>query len=70
MSNSRSVRRFCAAKFRVFTVVKVSYIFTTSRYYDNLEFDIIDAGFPQHHFITSVTIAVRIRTLSVGLSLN
>jgi len=33
-------------------------------YFDNLEFDIFDAGRPQFHFIVSVTIAVRIRTLS------
>jgi len=33
--------------------------------FDNLEFDISDAGGPQCHFITSVTIAVWIRTLSV-----
>jgi len=33
--------------------------------FDNLELDIFDAGGPQCHFITSVIIAVRIRTLSV-----
>jgi len=33
--------------------------------FDNLELDIFDAGGPQCHFITSVPIAVRIRTLSV-----
>jgi len=37
----------------------------TCLYFDNLEFDICDAGGPQCHFITSVTIAVRILTLSV-----
>ena len=60
----RPRRRFCAAQFRFFTVVKVSYILTTCPYFDNLEFDIIFAGGPQCHFITSVTIAVRMRTLS------
>jgi len=49
----------------VFTVVEVSYILTTCPCFDNLEFDIVDAGGPQCHFITPVTIAVRIRTLSV-----
>ena len=44
-------------------MVKVSYILATCRYFDNLEFDIFDAGDPQWHIITSVTIAVRIRTL-------
>jgi len=38
---------------------------TTSPYIDNLEFDIFDAVGPQCHFITSVTITVRIRTLSI-----
>jgi len=38
---------------------------TTCLYFDNLEFDIFDAGGPQFHFITSLTIAVRIRTLSI-----
>jgi len=38
---------------------------TTSPYFDNLLFDIFVAGGPQCHFITSVVIAVRIRTLSV-----
>jgi len=38
---------------------------TTCPYFDNLEFDIFDAGGPQCYFITSVTIAVWIRTLSV-----
>ena len=46
-------------------MVKVSYILTTCPYFDNLEFDIFDAGGPQCHFITSFTMAVRIRTLSV-----
>jgi len=31
---------------------------TTYPCFDNLEFDIFDAGGPQYHFITSVTIAV------------
>jgi len=34
-------------------------------FFDNLEFDIFDAGGPQCHFITSFTIAIRIQTLSV-----
>jgi len=34
-------------------------------FFDNLEFDMFDAGGPQYHFIVSFTIAVRIRTLSV-----
>jgi len=33
---------------------------TTCPYFDNREFDIFDAGSPPCHFITSVTIAVRI----------
>jgi len=41
------------------------YILITCPYFDNLEFDIFDAGGPQCHFIKSATIAVRIRTLSV-----
>jgi len=43
----------------------VSCILTTCPCFSNLEFDIFDAGGPQCHFITSVTIAVRIRTFSV-----
>jgi len=43
----------------IFAVVKVSYILTTCPYFDNLEFDIFDAGGPQCHFITSFTMAVR-----------
>jgi len=46
-------------------VVKVSYILTTCPYFDNLEFDIFDAVGSQCHVITSFTMAVRIRTLSV-----
>jgi len=38
---------------------------TTSPYFDTFGFEIFDAGGPQCHFITSVTIAIRIRTLSV-----
>jgi len=34
-------------------------------YFDELEFDIFDVGGLQCHFITSVTTAVKIRTLSV-----
>jgi len=37
---------------------------TKCLYVDNLEFDIFYAGGRQCHFITPVTIAVRIRTLS------
>jgi len=50
-----------------FTVVKVSYILTTCPCFDTFGFDMFDAGGPQCHFITSVTTAVRIRTLSVYL---
>jgi len=39
-------------------------ILTTSPYFDNLEFDIFDARGLQYHFIMSVTVADRIRTLS------
>jgi len=42
------------------------YILTTCSYFDYLEFDICDAGGRQCHFITSVTIPIRIPTLSVG----
>jgi len=49
----------------VFAVVKVSYVLSTCPYFDNLEFDIFDADGLQCHFIMSVAIAVRIRTLSV-----
>jgi len=31
---------------------------TTYPCFDNLEFDIFDAGGPQYHFVTTVTIAV------------
>jgi len=48
-----------------FAVVNVSYILTTCPYFDNPEFEIFDAVGFQCHFITSVTIAMRIRTLSV-----
>ena len=41
----------------VFAVVKVSYIVTTCPNFDNLEFDIFDAGGPQCHFIISVPLA-------------
>jgi len=44
---------------------------TTCAYFDNLEFHIFDADGPQSHFIASVTITVRIQTLSVHwLKLN
>ena len=45
--------------------VNVSYILTTCPYFDNFGFEIFDAGGPQCDFITSVTIMIRIRTLSV-----
>jgi len=48
-----------------FRCSKRSYILTTCSYFDNLEFDIFDASGSQCHTITSVTIAIRIRTLSV-----
>ena len=44
-------------------MVKVSYILTTCPYFDNLEFDIFDAGGPQCYFVTSFTMAIRIRTV-------
>jgi len=37
-----------------------SILHTTCPYFDNLEFDLFDAGGPQCHFITSVTIAVTV----------
>jgi len=43
----------------LFAVVKVSCILTTIPCFDNFEFDIFDGG-SQCHFITSVTIAIRI----------
>jgi len=46
--------------------IKLSLEFqSTCPYFDNLELDIFDAGSLHCHFITSVTIAVGIRTLSV-----
>ena len=38
---------------------------TTCPCFDNLEFDNFDAGGPQCHFITSVTIEVKIQKLAV-----
>jgi len=49
----------------VYAVAKVSYVLTICPYFDNLEFDIYGAGGLQCHCITSVTIVVTIRTLSV-----
>jgi len=49
----------------VFTVGKVSYMLITCLHFDNLEFDIFNVGGFQCHIIMSVTIAVRIRTLSL-----
>jgi len=50
---------------KVFAVANVSYILTTCPYFDNLEVDIFDEGGPHCHFITSFTMAVRIRTFSI-----
>jgi len=44
----------------VFTVVKVTYMLTICPYFDNLQFDIFDAGGLHCQLTTSVTIAVRI----------
>jgi len=67
MSNPRAacgpVEGFARPSY-VFALIKVSYMLTTCCYFDNLENDIFDAGGLQCHFITSVIIAVRIRTLS------
>jgi len=49
----------------IFAVVNVSYILTSCPYFDNPEFENFDAVGFQCHFVTSVTIAMRIRTLSV-----
>jgi len=49
-----------------FRCSKVSYLLATCPYFDNHELEIFDAGGPQCHFITSVTTAVRIRTISVS----
>jgi len=43
----------------------MTYVLTTCPYFDNLEFDIFDADGLRCHCIMSVTIAGRIRTLSV-----
>jgi len=63
----RAASKVLCGPAKVLAVVKVSYIYilTTCPYFDNLEFDIFDAGGPQCHFITSITIAVRIQTVSV-----
>jgi len=49
----------------VFAIVNASYILTTCPYFDNPEFENFDAVGFQCHFITFITIAMRIRTLSV-----
>jgi len=49
----------------VFAVVNASYIVKACPYFDNPEFENFDAVGFQCYFITSVTIAMRIRTLSV-----
>jgi len=41
---------------------------TTCPYFDNLEFDIFDAGRLQCHFVASVTIAVRIHCFQLKLN--
>jgi len=61
----RSSRRFYAAQFRFFAVAKISYILTTCPHFNNLELDIFDEGGLQCHFITSVAVAVGIRTVLV-----
>jgi len=67
MSNPRPSRRFCAALRCSKSILHTDNL----SLFDNLEFDIFDAGCPQCHFITSFNIAVRIRTLSVHqLKLN
>jgi len=50
---------------QVAAVVKVSYILTTCPYLDNFDFDILMQVVFSANFITSVTTAVRIRTLAV-----
>jgi len=50
---------FQSSKIVLHTVLTICPVF------DNIEFYIFDAGGPQWHFITSVTIAVRIQTLAV-----
>jgi len=61
MSNPRPSLGCCCSKS----------ILHTNPYFDNREFDVFDAGGPQCHFITTVTIAVKIQTLSVRyLKLN
>jgi len=47
-----------------FRCSKVSYILTTCPYFDNLEYDVFDAGGLQNNFLTSATFAVRIPTLT------
>jgi len=48
-----------------FRCSKRSYILTTCPCFEKHELDIVQAGGLQWHFITSVTIALRIRTPSV-----
>jgi len=64
MSTPRPVKGFVQSSSGV-RCSEVSYILTTCPYFYNLEFDIFDAGGLQCLFITSVTIAVMIRMLSV-----
>jgi len=51
-----------AAQLKVLAAVNVSDMLTTSSYFDNLQFEIFDAGSPQCHFIMSDAIVVRIRS--------
>jgi len=66
MSNPRAA----CGLLQAFIVVEVSYTLTNCPYFDNLEFDIFDAGGPQCHFITSVTTATRIRTFTLSLKVK
>ena len=59
MSNPAQSKVLCGPVY-VFAVAKVSYILTNCPHYDDLEFDIFDAGGLQYYFVTCVTIKVRI----------
>ena len=65
MFNQQPSHKFLCDPVYVFGVIKVSYILTTSSYFDNLELDVFHAGDPQCRIITSINIAVRTETLSV-----
>ena len=47
-------------------VVKISYILTTYPYFHNLQFKNFNAGGPECHFITSVTITNTIQNLKLN----